>query len=443
MVGSKKQRLGALEKAYVGILLVIFGGIVLHAPLSVGFGTLFPNYDLLIKSWKEIFMGVAAVIALILLRRHRQTKILREPLMIGIEVYAGIHLLTLILFRNNLDSTLAGLMIDLRYILFFVLVYVAVRLYTDFRQLFIKVGIAGALIVMLFALLQVFILPVDVLKYIGYDINNIAPYLTVDQNHDFIRINSTLRGPNPLGAYAVIILAPLVAWLVSKKSKSDKKTVLVVSILIFGGIVSLWSSYSRSALIAAIIAVAVVLGTTVMHRFSRRVLVATAVICIAAIGGLVAMRDSSVVSNIILHENPGESNSINSNEGHVISLQDGLSRMLRQPFGAGIGSTGSDSLMDDKPLIIENQYLFIGHEIGWLGLAVFILIFIGVMNRLWVRRQDWLALGVFASGLGMAVIGLFLPVWTDDTVAIIWWGVAATVVAGRWYIVDSSKAKKL
>lgn len=438
---GKKDRLGALEKAYIFLLLVVFGGIVLHAPLSVGFGTLLPDYDLLIKSWKEILMGVAAVIALVLLRRHGQAKILREPLMIGVEAYAAVHLLSLALFRNNLDSTLAGLMIDLRYVLFFTLVYVAVRLFPGLRQMFIKVGIAGALVVVVFALLQAFVLPVDVLKYIGYDVNNIAPYLTVDQNPDFIRINSTLRGPNPLGAYAVIILAPLVAWLVARRSKSDKKPALIVATLIFGGIVSLWASYSRSALIAAVIATVVVLGATVMRKASRRAWLIAGVVFISILGVLVAARDSNLVSNIILHENPGESNSINSNEGHVNSLQEGIDLLVMQPFGAGIGSAGSASLLDVKPLIIENQYLFIAHETGWLGLAVFTLIFVGIMNRLWVRRKDWLALGVFASGLGMAVIGLFLPVWTDDTVAIVWWGLAAVVIGGGLY--NNAKAKKL
>jgi len=41
-----------------------------------------------------------------------------------------------------------------------------------------------------------------------------------------------------------------------------------------------------------------------------------------------------------------------------------------------------------------------------------------------------LALGVFASGIGLALVGFFLPVWADDTVSIIWWGLAAVVVGG-------------
>jgi len=36
---------------------------------------------------------------------------------------------------------------------------------------------------------------------------------------------------------------------------------------------------------------------------------------------------------------------------------------------------------------------------------------------------------VWASGLGLILIGLVLPVWVDDTVSIVWWGLAALVIA--------------
>jgi hypothetical protein len=105
--------------------------------------------------------------------------------------------------------------------------------------------------------------------------------------------------------------------------------------------------------------------------------------------------------------------------------------MIRQPLGQGIGSTGSASLFSSSPEIIENQYLFVAHETGWLGLALFSGISILVLIRSRERRADWLALGVFASGIGMLSIGLLLPVWVDDTVSIVWWGLAAISLGGE------------
>lgn len=432
MVDSKTQS-KILGKIYAGILLFIFGGIVLHAPLSVGFGTLWPDYDLLIKSWKEILMLVAGIILLVILFKTKQFKLLRDPILITVGAYAALHLVLLAYKPTGLASSVAGLAIDLRYVLYFSLVYMAMRLYPNYRQMFIRVGIAGALVVLIFALLQVFILPHDVLKYIGYNTDTISPYLTVDQNQAFIRINSTFRGPNPLGAYAGMVLTLIVAAFAKHKVNSlyseEKWPLIITAILSVGGLVALWSSYSRSALIGTFVAIAAVLIIAVVKRkkiFNPLVIVAGTLIAI--VGGYLLISNNSFVSNVILHENPNGGSSQNSNEGHINSLQDGLGQMIHQPLGDGVGSTGSASLFGNQPTIIENQYLFTAHESGWLGLIYFIGIFGLILARLWKRKQDWLALGLLASGVGLALIGLLLPVWVDDTVAIIWWGLAAIAI---------------
>jgi hypothetical protein len=425
---KQRQLILILEKTYITILLVIFGGIVLHAPLSVGLGSLWPNYDLLIKSWKEILMLIAGVIVIILLHKTKQMKLLRDPIIIVIGIYATLHLA--LLFHNNggLASSAAGLAIDLRYVLFFGLVYIAMRLYPGYRKVFINVGIVGALIVLIFALLQVFILPYDVLKYIGYNVNTISPYLTVDKNHAFIRINSTLRGPNPLGAYAGMVLVLLVAAISKHKVKKEKWPLAITAILSAGGVVALWASYSRSALVGTIVAIVIVLAVAAMRRLSPKIWIASGVILLALAGGLLLVRNTQFVSNVLLHENPSGGSSVSSNEGHISSIESGLVQLVQQPLGAGIGSTGSASLYGNNPTIIEDQYLFVAHEVGWLGLLLFVSIFTAILLKLWDLRKDWLALGVFASGVGLALIGLLLPVWVDDTVAIIWWGLAAVAL---------------
>ncbi len=435
------DRINTLGKAYLGVLLFIFGGIVLHAPFSVGFGVLFPDYELLIKSWKEILMLIAGAMALVLMYLHRRYDILRDPIMKAIAIYGTLHLVLLAWQPTGLASVLAGLAIDLRYVLYFGLVYIAMSLYPQHKKAFIKVGITGAVVVLGFALLQVFILPVDILKYIGYSVDTISPYLTVDQNHDFIRINSTLRGPNPLGAYAGMVIALIVAAIMNRKIKKEHRP--LVLILVVGGLIALWSSYSRSALFATIVAIVIVLVATNAHQLAKKIALPIAVIGMVTviISGVMVASNTDFVSNVLLHENPNGGSSINSNEDHISSLEDGVNRLIRQPLGAGIGSTGSASLYSDSPLIIENQYLFTAHESGWLGLGIFMYIFVTLQKRLWEQRRDWLAVGIFASGIGLALIGLLLPVWVDDTVSIVWWGLAAVVVSGRWYIVDSKRIK--
>ena len=423
--------LGLLDKVFVGILLGVFAGIVLHAPLTIGFGTLLPDFADAIKSWKEILMALAGVVMLVLLFQKKRWDILKRPLVLVIAGYALLHLLLLPVFWQGIQPSLAGLLIDLRYLLFFVLVYVAIVLYPSLRRIFVVAFFAGAFVVAAFALLQVFVLPNDILKYIGYNSSTIVPFMTVDENIDYIRINSTLRGPNPLGAYAVVVLAVLFAFWIKVRQVKPQTQRLAVSVIVVGSFVALWASYSRSALIAAFVAIAIIVLATVGRKFSRRLWIGIFVILFGLAGGLFAARDTYFVSNVILHENATTGAQVSSNDGHAESLRYGTERMLEQPLGGGIGSTGSASLYGSHPLIIENQFLFIAHEVGWIGLGIFIYLLYLVFRGLWQRRSDWLALGVLAGGIGLVVIGILLPVWVDETVAIVWWGLAAVVLGHK------------
>lgn len=441
-MAKKPLTLGILDKVFISIMAVIFVGIVLHAPFTVFFGSLFPAADLALKAWKEILMVIAAVVVLTILFRRRQWQLLKSPWIILPAVYILLHLLLIPLFYSNLTALIAGLMIDLRYIAYFLLMVLLVQLYPQLRSLFLKLFVIGAAIVGLFALLQVFVLPPDILSLIGYDRSTISPFLTVDENPEYIRINSTLRGPNPLGAFALIGLVLAAAYVLRGQAKKlPKQWHIGGGVIIAGLMVALWTSYSRSALVAAIVALGIVGLLTIGRKLNRWIWISLFVVGFAVLGGLYAARDTSFVSNVILHENEGTGASVSSNDGHAESLVDGTERMVRQPLGAGIGSTGSASLFTDSPIIIENQYLFIAHEVGWIGLVIFLWLFAKILWVSWKRRADWLALAVLASGVGLALIGLLLPVWVDDTVAIIWWGLAALVVGGVYERTVNKKTK--
>lgn len=432
-----------LEKIYAITLMVIFGGIVLHAPLSVGFGVLFPDFDLLIKSWKEILMLLLIPLAIIIVNHHKLwPQLVRDWIFRLIVAYTALHLILVVVLYQGLPATAAGLAIDLRYVLFFALVYVLIRVRPDYRIKMMVTAAIGAMIVVLFGVAQLF-LPADVLKHIGYSVNTIAPYLTVDENHDFIRINSTLRGPNPLGAYIVIVLAMCasVLCLQMKRFKSSAR-IWTFAAMVAGSLAVLWVTYSRSALVAAVIAVAVVMAIGLATRIPRWLWISVGVVALVLTGGLYAARDVPFVSTVILHEDPDEGGSVNSNDGHISSLVNSSERISQQPFGVGVGSTGSASLYGDKDMIIENQYLFIAHEAGWLGIGLFLALFYLIMQRVWQKRRDYLGLAVFGSGIGLAAIGLLLPVWADDTVSIVWWGLAA-IVCGSLHMVSNDPYKTI
>ena len=435
------KKLSVLDMLFIGTLLVIFGGIVLHAPFSVGFSTLFPDYEYVIKSWKEVLLGFALLLGVVILTYKKQWGLLQSKLIYYILLFAAVNLLSIPLFYTGFEATIAALFINMRFFLFFALVFVALQLYPQYYRTFVKVFIAGALVVLGFAILQLSVLPNDILRYIGYNSSTIMPYLTVDQNESYVRINSTLRGPNPLGIYAVVALSVVVAAWFKFPRKFKKSEQIVLGIITAGSIAAIWASYSRSAALAVLAAVGIVLLVVYGRRIPKAIWVSVAVVGIVLVGSLVVLRDTQFVSQVILHEDPYEGNDINSNDGHAGSLVDGANRLVRQPLGAGIGSTGSASLLTDSPVIIENQYFFVAHEVGWVGLTLFIIIYYQVLRKLWRRRAQWLALGVFASGVGIAIAGLFLPVWADDTVSIIWWGLAAVALAAPVAVVKNAKKK--
>jgi hypothetical protein len=427
------MKLSRLEKTYLTVLAVIIGGVVVHAPLSVGLGTLFPQFDLMIKSWKEILMLVALVLSLVIITRRELWRELLSDMVVRLIVAFGLlHLMLAAVFYKGAAAVTAGLAIDLRFVLFFGLVYVAMKIAPQYRSLMVKIALIGACIVVGFAALQLF-LPADILSHVGYGKDTIAPYLTVDKNPKYIRENSTLRGPNPLGAYAGMVLGLLAATLAKKSLQlRNKKNLIAVIVLGVCSTIALWVSYSRSAWVAGIVTVFAVVAVTVFRKLPRRAWIISCIVIVAVAGGLIASRGSSFVSNVILHENPNGGSSVSSNDGHVQSLESGVSALVRQPLGAGVGSTGSASLFSGMPTVVENQYLFVAHEAGWLGLLLFVALYGLVLWRLWRRRSDWLNLGVFASGIGLGIIGLLLPVWADDTVSIIWWGLAAIALGGSY-----------
>ena len=417
-----------IERLLVGLLLVIAAGIVVHAPLTVWLGTQYPDAANYIKSWKEILMAVALILFVIIAWRTQKVGgLLRDRLMQLALVYAGIHFMMIAIFQDT--SYGAGLLIDLRFVLYFVLVYGTLKILPDYRKLLLTAFAGGAAAVLIFALLQIFVLPRDFLANIGYSRDTIAPFLTVDKNPDYIRINSTLRGPNPLGAYVVIVASVIFAYAVKYREKlADRKKWLVLGGAVAAGLV-IGATYSRASVIGLGVAL-IIVAMSVVTIHARKVIATgliTALVVVLAV--VVIGREHPLISNVVWHDNPTGGSAVDSNEGHADSLVDGFMRMVRQPLGAGVGSTGSASLDSDNPLIIENQYLFIAHEVGWIGLAVFVWLFVEVMKKLWQRRTGALALGVFASGCGIAVIGILHPVWVDDTVSIVWWGLAGIAAA--------------
>jgi O-antigen ligase len=79
--------------------------------------------------------------------------------------------------------------------------------------------------------------------------------------------------------------------------------------------------------------------------------------------------------------------------------------------------------------IAENYYVQIAQETGWVGLVLFLAVQVALGISLWHGRRDVLSLGLCTGLVSASIIGLFGHVWTDDTLAYVWWGLAGLALS--------------
>ena len=429
-----------LLKVATVLIAIIFAGISFHAPLTVFIETHFTASDV-VKAWKELLMlPIVGILIYVVTKRQLWKSLLGDWVVRLSLAYMVWHILIMIILPTPLVQLQAGLLIDVRYVAFFLVVYVLLSLRRqEVGRLFLKVACTAAVVVMVFGALQAMVLPRDILSTLGYGENTIQPYLTVDKNHDYIRINSTLRGPNPLGVYAAGFFIVLLAFLVTRYKKLSTRHKTFLAFTMMASLICLWFSYSRSALLMALVGAGIVSSILLVRYTSKTILVGCIVgLVIVLLSMLYVVKDNHAIQQIVFHNNPTDNNPINSDHHHEESLQNASEQILASPLGYGVGTTGSASLYGEKPFIIESQYLFIAHEIGITGLILFVALFFYILYLLWQKRAQPLALGLFAAGVGIALVGLVQPVLVDDTVSIMWWGLAAIALASHTTI----KAKK-
>jgi len=415
----------ALGVTLVSVILVL---VPFHAFLTVWLSSLVGHYTLL-RLWKEFLLLVIVAISLWQLR----DPMVRKPLFASkltwlIFVYAAVQLIWgAVAYAHHSVTTKAlayGLLVNLRFLAFFLAAWVLALKSKDLQTNWRKWIIGPAILVILLALLQYFVLPYDVLRHFGYGESTIYPYETINHNIHYIRVMSTLRGANPLGAYLVMILSLLiVGW--RKQFKDWQFAIFPVA-----GILALLLTFSRSAWIgfavSALVIVTTWLNTKRLKELSGMVAVG---IVIVAIGLFAILRHNATFQNIFAHTQDHSTIKTSSNEGHFSALRNGLRDMVHQPFGRGPGTAGPASVYNhDKVRLAENYFVQIGQETGWLGFGLFIAIIIMLGRALWRRRADQLALGLFAALIGLCIVNLLSHAWTDDTLAYTFWGLAGVAM---------------
>jgi hypothetical protein len=401
-----------------------------HAFLTVWLSSLVGHYTAL-RLWKELLLIVAGSGAIFLLltdQKIRQNTLSRRIVWL-ILAYIALNIVWGIIgfFGGDLSAKALGygLIVNTRFLIFFLIAW-AVALRTDrLRNNWQKMVLWPAVIVVVFGILQFSVLPNDFLKHFGYSVSTIEPFETINSNSNYIRISSTLRGANPLGAYLIIPITFLAMLIMRGKRTWQNVTLLI------GALMALAFTFSRSAWIGTALALST-LG--VMNLEGRNIaksnLLLLSLLLALIAGSAYALRSNSHFQNVVFHTEDRSVVKVSSNQNHWSATKNGVIDVAKHPLGFGPGSAGpASSYNNGKGRIAENYFVQVGQELGWIGLVFFTVINIGVGYLLWLKRADPLALGLFASFIGITAVNMLMHAWADDTLAYVWWGLAGIAMA--------------
>lgn len=395
-----------------------------QALLSTWLGSNTGHLDL-VRIWKEILIVLMLPAAAWLAWRSPPLKrSMSSDLFKLIGLYIILHLLLgfIAIFDHRVTTSalIYSLIVNLRFLVFFGLCYVLASNSRLLADNWAKLLLWPAAVVLIFGIIQLF-LPYDFLRHFGYGPNTIPAYQTVDSNLNFQRIQSTLRGANPLGAYLVIIIPAIIVALRGAR----RLAFLVVALAI------LFFSYSRSAWLGLFAALGLLaLLEFRSHRLFRRAVAAGLVLVVVAAASVYALRTNQTAQDTLFHTSSSSTNSSSNNE-RAKAMEQGFSDVVHQPLGGGPGTAGPASNRNTGHLarIAENYYLQIGQEAGWVGIFLFLAINYLLAAALWARRAQTLPLLLLVSLFGITVINLVSHAWTDDTLSLLWWGLAGTALA--------------
>lgn len=422
LFGLSAQKIARLVSYGVAVILV---ALPFYEFLVVLVGSHTQHLDLL-RIIKEIFICVLFVPALWLAWQHKQLRqwLWRSWVVRLYLIYFALHLITGVwaLHNHQVNSValIYALIINLRFVGFFVLCALVAAMDDFLIMNWLKLVLWPAAAAIIFGLLQRLVLPYDFLKHFGYGPHTIPAYETIDANIKYPRIQSTLRGANPLGAYLVPVISAAVVGL-----KNQRLKVLYFAL----AALTMFFTYSRSAWLGLVLALGV-LGWLGLGRWRKNAAYAVLALAVILGGSWYIFRNSQSVQKTFLHTSKDSSSRLSSNSQRSSAIRHALSDVVHQPLGRGPGTAGPASYRNNHPArIAENYYLQIAQEVGVAGLVLFLAIDVQVALELWRIRRQPLAQVLLASLVGISFVNLLSHAWTDDTLSLLWWGLAGVALA--------------
>ena len=416
-----------LSEYTLGLILIL---LPFHALITVYIGSNLGHYTI-VRLWKEILIGLILIPSIYyLFKSYSFKKISASSALIYLTIAYLVLSLLISLFalkthNVNLKAFGYGLDSNFRYIIFLWLCVFVSKNGEFLKRNWLNLLVFPGVVVILFGLSQHYILPANFLSHLGYGTSTIVPYQTVDSNSAYIRLQSTLRGANPLGAYLVLILPALLIKL--KNAKENTYKVMWV-FLFLSGLVVLFYSYSRSAYIGAMLSIGLTVWLLAKKKAKKILLISAAALVIIMGAMYMSLRNNLTFQDTFLHTSKTTHSQSSSNQNHVSATTGAIKDAIKHPLGQGLGSAGPASVYSNKGAkISENYYVQIAQETGIIGLALFVSINVLLGIYLYKSGSEN-SIILLASLIGISFVNLLSHAWSDDTLSLIWFGAAGILL---------------
>jgi hypothetical protein len=414
-----------------------FWALLIYMPFHIFLSQWLSLYTGGLDEWKiakDVVLAILTVFTICLVYGQGKSTKLFTVFLSGTVLYGALHLLLWLTHPHIYGpSAELGIIYNMRLPAYALLGYGTVLLQPQrfaIRSV-LRVVLIVSTIVASLGILQYF-LPSDLLSHFGYSIARGArPVFYIDDNHNLpIRIMSTLREPNALGAYLILPTTALFALVLKLR---DKRYTLGGALLVH--VVAMVLTQSRSALLGLLLAWALVVywqyNGWILTQLRRFWLLLTIAIVILSTG-LFSLRNTAFFQSYIIHgHGTSQATDLDSNDYHTLFVERGLRGIWSQPLGHGPGTAGLASIQNPNgSFLTENYYVQIGYEVGLLGLVVFIGLnaYVYVLIR---RAHSTWGIVLLASFWGYVVTNMLLHTWSNEAVAAQWWLLAGVVMATR------------
>lgn len=417
------------------IFLGLLAYMPLHILIATWLGSSFGQLELA-KAIKEPIM-IVGFLMIIAVERNNILKYFRKDglLYLAIFLYFLITSFSAFSFDNNKNAEILGVVYDVRFLCFFMYAVILANRYKESLQnIAVKISLIIGTIVACFGLLQILILPDNALSHIGFSKETGSQ--PVFYIHDEIlateRASASIKDPNSLGSYIVLILALGSAYITSirKSHKKWSKYVLVATILV----ACLYFTYSRSAWLGLVFGLLFLLFFAINYNKTTKtfikkntplLMIGMCSLILIFVG--IGITQKSVYKNVVLHDQLDKVEDSNTKrlDSYTSSLILVKNNFL---FGLGVGAAGPVSFKNTphQPIISENYYLQIILEYGLIGILIFMFILVYITTKLFKlsKNKDLYALALLVSFLAISFANLFNHNWANEAVAYVWWGLA-------------------